>query len=184
MSMPMRLILAVLALAAAAATALADGHRAGLLRHIAGIPMAWRIERLADPASGGKSCAVISIGGDLRARLFRERRAEAAAWSLSVGFDNQPGSLRYLRIGKRYFQSAEESFRGAEAEEIVERLKSPGEFVFEWAQRPDYAKRGGLYGTGDFAAKAAACEAWMKGTRVRSPAVNVSLTGWRPDLRL
>lgn len=171
MSMPMRLILAVLALVAAAATALADGDRAGLLRQIAGIPMAWRVERVTDPASGDKSCSVISIGGDLRARLFKEPRAQAAAWSLSVGFDNQPGSLRYLRIGKRYFQSAEDSFRGAEAEEIVARLKAPGEFVFEWAQRPGDtkrggAKRGGLYGTGDFAAKAAACEAWMTGTRV------------------
>ncbi len=169
--MPMRLILAVLALVAAAATALPDGARAGLLRQIAGIPMAWRIERVTDPASGDKSCSVISIGGDVSARLFKERRGKAAAWSLSVGFANQPGSLRYLRIGKRYFQSAEASFRGAEAEEIVERLKLPGEFVFEWAQRPDHAnrggaKRGGLYGTGDFAAKAAACEAWMKGTRV------------------
>ena len=171
MSIPMRLILAVLPMVAAAVTAHPDGDRAGLLRPIAGIPMAWRIERVADAASGDKSCSVISTGGDVSARLFKEARAKAAAWSLSVGFDNQPGSLRYLRIGKRYFQSAEDSFRGAEAEEIVERLKSPGEFVFEWAQRPDNAnrggaKRGGLYGTGDFAAKAAACEAWMKGTRV------------------
>ncbi len=171
MSIPMRLILAVLPLVAAAAMAHPDGDRAGLLRPIAGIPMAWRIERVADAASGDKSCSVISTGGDVSARLFKARRAKAASWSLSVGFDNQPGSLRYLRIGKRYFQSAEESFRGAEAEEIVERLKSPGEFVFEWAQRLDdtkrgHAKRGGLYGTGDFAAKVAACEAWMKGTRV------------------
>ncbi len=170
MSIPMQLVLAVLAIIAAAATALPDGDRAGLLRQIAGIPMAWRIERVADPASGDKSCLVISMGGEVRARLSEEGRAKAAAWSLRVGFDNQPGSLRYLRIGKRYFQSAEESFRGAEAEEIVERLKSAGEFVFEWAQRPGNAnqggvKRGGLYGTGDFAAKAAACEAWMKGTR-------------------
>ncbi len=172
MLIPMQRVLAVLPLVAAAvmamvtATALADGDRAGLLRQIAGVPMAWRIERVADPASGDKSCFVISMGGDVRVRLFKERRATAAAWSLRVGFANQPGSLRYLRIGKRYFQSAEESFRGAEAEEIVERLKSPGEFVFEWAQRPGHAKRGGLYGTGDFAAKAAACEAWMRGTRV------------------
>jgi hypothetical protein len=166
MSIPMRLALAVLALVAAAATALADGGRAGLLRPIAGVPMAWRIERVADPASGDKTCLVISMGGEVRARLSEEGRAKAAAWSLSVGFDNQPGSLRYLRIGKRYFQNAEDSFRGAEAEEIVARLKRPGEFVFEWAQRPDHTKRGGLYGTGDFAAKAAACEAWMKGTRV------------------
>lgn len=166
MSIPMQIILAVLPMVAAAATALPDGARAGLLRHIAGVPMAWRVERQVDPASGDKSCFVISMGGDLRALLFKDRRATAAAWSLRVGFDNQPGSLRYLRIGKRYFQSAEESFRGAEAEEIVERLKSPGEFVFEWAQRPGYAKRGGLYGTGDFAAKAAACEAWVGGTRV------------------
>ncbi len=149
MSIPMRRVLAFLPLFAAAATELPDGDRAGLPRQIAGI----------------------SMGGDLRVRLFKERRAKAAAWSLRVGFDNQPGSLRYLRIGKRYFQSAEESFRGAEAEEIVARLKSPGEFVFEWAQRlddtkPGHTKRGGLYGTGDFAAKAAACEAWMKGTRV------------------
>ncbi len=171
MSIPMQLILAVLALVAAAAAALPDGGRAGLLRQIAGVPMAWRIERVTDPASGDKTCLVISMGGEVRARLSEEGPAKAAAWSLRVGFDNQPGSLRYLRIGKRYFQSAEDSFRGAEAEEIVARLKSPGEFVFEWAQRPGNAnrggtKRGGLYGTGDFAAKAAACEAWMKGTRV------------------
>ncbi len=166
MSIPMRLVLAVLPLVAAAATTLADGARVGLLRQIAGVPMAWRIERVADPASGDKTCLVISMGGEVRARLSEEGRAKAAAWSLSVGFDNQPGSLRYLRIGKRYFQNAEESFRGAEAEEIVARLKRPGDFVFEWAQRPGHTKRGGLYGTGDFAAKAAACEAWMKGTRV------------------
>ncbi len=171
MSIPMQLVLAVLPIIAAAVMARPDDDRAGLLRQIAGIPMAWRIERVADAASGDKSCSVISMGGDVSAHLFKERRAKAAAWSLSVGFDNQPGSLRYLRIGKRYFQSAEDSFRGTEAEEIVERLKLPGEFVFEWAQRPGNAnrggaKRGGLYGTGDFAAKAAACEAWMKGTRV------------------
>ncbi len=170
MSIPIQLVLAVLALVAAA-TALADGGRADLLRQIAGLPMAWRIDRGADPASGDKSCLVISMGGEVRARLIEEGRGKAAAWSLSVGFDNQPGSLRYLRIGKRYFQNAEASFRGAEAEEIVARLKSPGKFVFEWAQRPDDAKRGGakrggLYGTGDFAAKAAACEDWMTGARI------------------
>ncbi len=113
MLIPMRLVLAVLPLVAAAATALADGGRAGLLRQIATIPMAWRIERVADPASGDKTCLVISMGGEVRARLSEEGRAKAAAWSLSVGFDNQPGSLRYLRIGKRYFQNAEDSFRGA-----------------------------------------------------------------------
>ena len=59
-------------------------------------------------------------------------------------------------------------FRGAEAEEIVRVLKSPGEFAFEWAKRPDGAKRGGLYGTGDFAAKAATCERWVgRGETVR-----------------
>ncbi len=170
MSIPMRLVLAVLA-PVAAATALADGGRADLLRQIAGLPMAWRIERAVGPESGDKSCLVISMGGEVRARLSEEGRGKAAAWSLSVGFDNQPGSLRYLRIGKRYFQNAEASFRGAEAEEIVARLKLPGEFVFEWVQRPDdakrgHTKRGGLYGTGDFAAKAAACEDWMTGARI------------------
>jgi hypothetical protein len=83
-----------------------------------------------------------------------------------VGVDNQPGSLRYLRVGKRIFQTAEERFDGAEAAEIVVRLKLPGEFVLEWAARPGGAKRGGLYRTGNFGAQAEACEIWMAGRRI------------------
>ena len=84
MPIPMRLILAVLPPVAAAATALPDGDRAGLLRQIAGIPMAWRIERPAGSASGDKSCFVISSGGEVSARLFKEHWAKAAAWAARV----------------------------------------------------------------------------------------------------
>ena len=58
---------------------------------------------------------------------------------MRVGSDNQPGSLRYLRVNERFFQTDEPNFRGAEAAAIVELLKTPGEFAFEWAQRPDEA---------------------------------------------
>ena len=51
-------------------------------------------------------------------------------------------------------------------DEIVARLKRPGEFVLEWAASPDGAKRGGLYQTGNFAAPAEACEIWMRGRRI------------------
>jgi hypothetical protein len=88
------------------------------------------------------------------------------AWAVRVGVDNQPGSLRYLRIGKRIFQTDKARFEGAEAAEIVARLKRPNEFVLEWAARPGGAKRGGLYETGNFAAQAVACETWMTGRRI------------------
>ena len=82
-----------------------------------------------------------------------------------IGFDNQPGSIRYLRINRTYNQNAEAGFLGAQAEQIVEALKRPGEFVFERAQEPNAAKRGGLFANGNFASKAAACEDRLAGSR-------------------
>ncbi len=125
-----------------------------------------RIDREIGSESGHKSCFVISRGGDVIVRLFKGRQAEMATWSVLIGFDNQPGSLRYVRINKKYFTTDKQSFRGPEANEIVGLLKSPGEIAFEWFKSPDYSKRQGLFGTGDFASKAAECERWMNGLRV------------------
>ena len=132
---------------------------------IAVIPMSWRVERVIEPDSGHKACRVLSLGGDVIAILSRSRRRPEAAWSVTIGVDNRPGSLRYLRIEEKIFQTAEPSFRGAAAADIVARLKAPATFVFEWIQDFDEAKRGGLFGAGDFAAKAAECETWLLGTR-------------------
>ena len=104
---------------------------------------------------------MISWGGDVIVRLHKSSQATAATWSVMIGADSQPGSVRYLRVNRKYFTTAEQGFRGTEAAEIVTLLKSPGEFAFEWAKWPDQAKQGGLFGTGDFAAKAAACERWV-----------------------
>ncbi len=128
------------------------------------VPMSWHRERRMNLASGDRSCFVISRGGEVSASLLRERQAKTATWSVRVGIDNQPGSVRYLRINKRYFQTIHQSFRGSDAVEIVELLRSPGEFAFEWGQQPDYRKRGGLFRTGDFSARAAECERWVYGT--------------------
>lgn len=136
-----------------------------LLLPVAALPMAWRIERVPGAAAGDRSCTVISLFGAVRARLSAQGRAGAPAWVVRVGEDNQPGSLRYLRIGKRIFQTDRERFQGAEAAEIVARLKMPGSFAFEWAAQPGYAKHAGLYETGNFAEQAAICEDWMTGTR-------------------
>ncbi len=138
----------------------------GAARQVAAIPMSWAIEQRLEAGRGDSICLVVSLGADVTARLARESGAKRAAWTVIVGHDNSPGSLRYLRIGKAYYTSQGLSFRGAEAKEIVARLRSPGEFVFEWARRPDHAKQGGLFGTGDFAAKAARCERWLRGTRI------------------
>ncbi len=136
-----------------------------LLLPVAGLPMAWRMERELDGGPGARACAVVSLGGEVRARLF-EREGGAAAWAVRVGVDNQPGSLRYLRIGKRIFQTDQARFEGDEAAEIVARLKLPGDFVLEWAAGPGGAKRGGLYQVGNFAAQAEACEIWLAGRRI------------------
>lgn len=143
-----------------------NGHRAGPPWQAAAIPMTWHIERAIDAMSDQKTCVILSLGGDVSVRVFKEPQAKVASWSVRVGVDNQPGSLRYLRVNRKYFQTDKDSFGGTEAEEIVERLKAPGEFAFEWAKRPDDAKRPGLFGTGDFAAKSAECESWVSGPRV------------------
>lgn len=166
MAISMQLVLAIVPVVATAAMAPPDADRAGSLRHIDAIEMVWRVDREIDPASGRKSCFVVSLGRDVVVRLSKERQAKTATWSVFVGFDNQPGSIRYLRINRRIFQTAEGNFHDSDANDIVELLKSPGELAFEWGKRPDYAKRQGLFGTGDFAAKAAECERWMNGTPV------------------
>ncbi len=137
-----------------------------LLLPAAALPMAWRVERELGDGPGGRACVVVALTGELRARLAQAEAGGAAAWAVRVGLGNQPGSLRYLRVGKRIFQTAEARFDGAVAAEIVARLKLPGRFVLEWAARPDGAKRGGLYETGNFAAQAEACETWMTGRRI------------------
>ena len=137
-----------------------------LLVPAAALPMAWRVERELGAGPGARACVVVALTGEVRARLSEPAAGGAAAWTVRLGVDNQPGSLRYLRLGKRIFQTAEERFDGAAAAEIVAWLKRPGEFVLEWAASPDAAKRGGLYQTGNFAEPAEACETWMRGRRV------------------
>ena len=141
-----------------------------LLLPVAALPMAWGVERDAGAAPGGRACAVVSLGGEVRARLAEPEEGgpgdSEPAWTVGVGVGNQPGSLRYLRLGKRIFQTAEARFAGAEAAEIVARLKLPDVFVLEWAAHPDGAKRGGLYATGNFAERAETCETWMTGRRI------------------
>ena len=136
-----------------------------LLSPVAALPMAWRVERELGDGPGGRACAVVSLGGEVRARLADVEEGGAAVWVVRVGVGNQPGSLRYLRVGKRIFQTVEARFVGAEAAAIVARLKAPGEFVLEWAARPGGAKRGGLHGTGNFAERAESCETWLRGRR-------------------
>ncbi len=145
-----------------------------LLLPVAALPMAWRVERELGDGPGARACAVVALGGEVRARLAEPEGGGqgepegggVAAWAVRVGVGNQPGSLRYLRIGTRIFQTDRARFEGAEAAEIVARLKRPGVFVLEWAARPDGAKRGGLYQTGNFAERAQACETWIAGRRV------------------
>ncbi len=133
-----------------------------LLLPVAALPMAWRVEHEAGEGPGRRSCSVVALTGELRARLAEQEQA----WTVRVGVGNQPGSLRYLRVGKRIFQTAEPHFDGAEAAEIVARLKLPDVFVLEWAAGPEGAKRGGLYATGNFAERAETCETWITGRRI------------------
>jgi len=137
-----------------------------MLLPIAALPMAWRVEREPGDGPGTRACAVVAMTGEVRVRLTEADSDGAAVWEVRVGIDNQPGSLRYLRVGKRIFQTAEARFEGAESAEIVARLKLPGDFVLEWAARPGGAKRGGLYRTGNFAEQAEACEIWIAGRRI------------------
>ncbi len=156
-----RIVLAALPIVAPTAVAGSEPDKANFFSQIDVIQMAWRVDREDDAASGDRSCFLISWGGDVIVRLHKPSQATAATWSVMIGADSQPGSVRYLRINRKYFTTAEQGFRGAEADEIVQLLKSPGEFAFEWAKWPDHSKQGGLFGTGNFAAKAAECERWV-----------------------
>jgi hypothetical protein len=130
------------------------------------LQMIWRVQKVGQLPPEDKSCFVASLGNDIVARLSRDTGDDELSWSIFVGYDNSPNSLRYLRVGREIYVTDEEFFRGPEAEEIVLLLKNPGEFSFEWARNPDYAKQQGLFGTGDFAAKAAACADWMSRDRI------------------
>ena len=137
----------------------------GYRRAVAALPMVWRIERAEGRTQVERQCFVVSLGDDLVLRLAFEPGRRQAVWSVSLGYDNARDSLRYLRVNKRIFTTAEARFEGRQARAIVAGLSGPGEFAFEWAWGPGYLKRQGLFGTGDFAAKAAACEAWLGGSR-------------------
>lgn len=162
----LQVVLAVMPVVTTPVAALPHSDRASSLRHIASAPMTWRIDREIGSESGRKTCFVFSRGGDVIVRLSKDRQAKTATWSVLIGFDNQPGSLRYVRINRKFYTTDKQSFRGPEANEIVELLKLPGELAFEWFKSPDYSKRQGLFGTGDFAGKAAECDRWMNGLRV------------------
>lgn len=142
-------------------------------------PMTWQVEKLRDAATGVRSCHVRSLGGHVTAVLAEASPSASPAWSVRIGFDNRPGSLRYLRVGRSIHQTDAASFRGPEAKAIVERLKAPGEFVFEWELGSGANKQGGLFLTGDFAEKAAVCEDWIAGRRARNvrTAPNFGLSG-------
>ncbi|MFP6729969.1 MAG: hypothetical protein VCD50_07380 [Alphaproteobacteria bacterium] len=135
-------------------------------RPAAALAMAWRVESMVDAQSGAKTCQIISLGEDVTARLAQDAPDGDGVWSVLIGFDNQPGSLRYFRVNWKFFQTAEPSFEGDDASAIITLLKEPGEFVFEWIKGPNETKRGALFGVGDFAAKAALCEAWLSGTSI------------------
>ncbi len=133
-------------------------------RPAAMISMSWRVVSNIDQDSGEKTCRVISLGDDVTARLSLKSSGGEPVWSVTVGFDNQPGSLRYLRIKRELYQTDKPLFSGSDAAAIVALLKTPGDFVYEWIMSPNETKRGALYGNGNFAAKAALCEAWLSAT--------------------
>ncbi len=130
----------------------------------AALPMAWRVEHVSDEETGVRHCAVVALGRNVMAVLSQDEGA--VAWSVTVGTGNTPHSIRYLRVDEAIFQTIEPAFLGREARDIVERLKRAGEFAFEWARAPGQTKQPGLFSAGDFAARAADCEAWMAGTPI------------------
>ena len=130
---------------------------AGSVSQVDAMPMVWSYERLSSAEQ--RACRISSVGGDIRVEVARDR---ITVW---VGINNQPGSLRYLRINRNMFVSSQDGFIDDEAVEIIKRLRQPGEVAFEWAAKPNYAKRQGLFGTGDFAAKLDACKTWLGGTQ-------------------
>lgn len=153
--------LALGAMVAALVAAMVLAHAPG---PAAALAMAWRVESMTDKDSGAKTCRIISLGDDVTASLSQDQQDGEAAWTVLIGFDNQPDSLRYFRVNWKIFQTAEPRFQGDDAAAIIALLKEPGEFVFEWIKGPNETKRGALFGVGDFAAKAALCEAWLSGT--------------------
>lgn len=124
----------------------------------------WTTERAVLPG-GGRACTVISTRGDLRTRVEQHSGLARLVMHVKVGRNNQPGSLSYLRIDRRMYQTDEERFTGAEAEDIIGRLATSDEFVVEWFRR-GFAKRGGLYRTGRFGEAMRACRAWVTGTDI------------------
>ncbi len=132
--------------------------------HAQSAPLAaWTVERAKLPR-GGKACVVVSTGHHVRVVLLRITAVSRTQVHVKVGFENQPGSLRYLRVGRKIFQTARDRFTGREAAYIVKQLQMSSEFAFEWFRRPDFAKQNGLYQSGEFAKGLSSCRGWIAGT--------------------
>ncbi len=149
----------VLAAALAVAVLLTQAPRPAAM-----ISMSWRVVSMIDQDSGEKTCRVISLGDDVTARLSLKSPAEEPVWSVIVGFDNRPGSVRTLEIKRELYQTDKPAFSGGDAAAMVALLKTPGDFVYKWIKSPNETQRGALYGNGNFAAKAALCVAWLSAT--------------------
>lgn len=127
--------------------------------------MTWHVERHVSLSSGERVCRIVSVDGVVNLVVTTTRSDPRAVITVHVGSGDRPGSLRYLRVNEAMFQTAGDAFAGAEAAEIFEALKSPGEFAYEWEPQPGRVKQAGLFGTGDFAERAAQCADWLADRR-------------------
>lgn len=145
-----------------------DGKLSSVLNVLAlaaALDMTWHMERHVSLSSGDRVCRIVSIDGAVNLLMTSGRSDPQPVITVHVGSGSRPGSLRYLRVNGAIFQTAGDAFAGAEAAAILEALKAPGEFAYEWEPEPGRVKRAGLFGTGNFAERAAQCADWLAGRR-------------------
>lgn len=121
----------------------------------------WTTSRENGEASGNQSCFVHSPGFDVMVHYFKHPSRAAPLLSVSVGYDNYPGSFQYLAVDGQRFSTSEDRFDGREAAEIIAAIRSGTTLAFEWSEWPNYQKHEGRVSLSGASARLDQCEAWL-----------------------
>ena len=79
-------------------------------------------------------------------------------WAVAIGYSNEPGSPRYLKIDQRRFYTTEDWFSPGDSDEIVFALSKGETAAIEWTHWPDLQVRREQIALAGFAGAASKCE--------------------------
>ena len=116
----------------------------------------WKTTVDKSEASGISYCS-IDTGSGLIVALVMEDDGPTR-WAVSIGYSNEPGSPRYLKVDQRRFYTTKDWFSPGDSDEIVFALSKGETAAIEWTHWPDLQVRREKIALTGFAGAASKCE--------------------------